>query len=447
MRVHKKGFDNFFPKDRKNKEEGNDKDEKSTEKDSNNEEGGSEDGGSNPEKKKKDSTDGSSTDDSTKHWTSGGFGPFRSNHNYYGNNGSGGGGGGGGGGPNFGQTMATAGLLLFLTYLLMRTDQDGSSSSSSSSSSDAFTSREITWGDFCNHLLETGQVEKIVVTNNRNMAKVYLKPGATGLPHYQQSRHVRYSERRQLHQKQQQQRSGSRGGAGTGGDSSGDGMMDDPFNSSASSESSSLSGLGGSAAGGGVGLGGVGRHQPHQIVYRLAVGSVDAFEKKLEEAQRAVNMDPSKEIPVQYTAESSIASEIFSVVPSLLVMGAVFFFMRYATGSMMGGGGSGGGRGGMGGIFQIGKSTHKKINKEDVKIDFSNVAGCEEAKKEVMEFVDFLQDPTQFTKLGAKIPKGALLCGPPGTGKTLLAKAVAGEAGVPFYTISGSDFIGRYSIY
>ena len=399
--------------------------------------------GPNPNKKKKDSSDSSSADDSTKHWTSGGFGPFRSNHNYYGNNN-----GSGGGGPNFGQTMATAGLLLFLTYLLMRSDEEGSSSSSSSTTSsstttsDAFTSREISWGDFCNHLLETGQVEKIVVTNNRNMAKVYLKPGAAGLPHYQQSRHVRYSERRQLHQKQQ--RSGTRG-AGTGGDSSGDGMMDDPFSSSASSDSSSLSGLGGSAVGGAVGIGGVGRHQPHQIVYRLAVGSVDAFEKKLEEAQRAVNMDPSKEIPVQYTAESSIASEIFGVIPSLLVMGAVFFFMRYASGSMMGGGGSGGGRGGMGGIFQIGKSTHKKINKEDVKIDFSNVAGCDEAKKEVMEFVDFLQDPTQFTKLGAKIPKGALLCGPPGTGKTLLAKAVAGEAGVPFYTISGSDFIGRCS--
>ena len=98
----------------------------------------------------------------------------------------------------------------------------------------------------------------------------------------------------------------------------------------------------------------------------------------------------------------------------------------------------------MGGIFQIGKSTAKKINKEDVKINFGDVAGCDEAKKEVMEFVDFLKEPARFTKLGAKIPKGALLCGPPGTGKTLLAKAVAGEAGVPFYSISGSDFIGEF---
>ena len=92
----------------------------------------------------------------------------------------------------------------------------------------------------------------------------------------------------------------------------------------------------------------------------------------------------------------------------------------------------------------MGKSTHKKIKAEDVNVDFSSVAGCEEAKKEIVEFVDFLQSPEQFTKLGAKIPKGALLCGPPGTGKTLLAKAVAGEAGVPFFTISGSDFIEMF---
>ena len=97
----------------------------------------------------------------------------------------------------------------------------------------------------------------------------------------------------------------------------------------------------------------------------------------------------------------------------------------------------------MGGIFQVGKSNAKRINPESVDVDFSHVAGCDQAKQEVMEFVDFLKDSSRFTKLGAKIPKGALLCGPPGTGKTLLAKAVAGEAGVPFFSISGSDFIGR----
>merc|ERR1712161_101354 len=95
-------------------------------------------------------------------------------------------------------------------------------------------------------------------------------------------------------------------------------------------------------------------------------------------------------------------------------------------------------------MFQVGKSTHKKIKPEDVDVNFSNVAGCEEAKKEIVEFVDFLQSPDQFTRLGAKTPKGALLCGPPGTGKTLLAKAVAGEANVPFYSISGSDFVEMF---
>jgi len=111
----------------------------------------------------------------------------------------------------------------------------------------------------------------------------------------------------------------------------------------------------------------------------------------------------------------------------------------------MGGmGGAGGKGGGMGGIFQVGKSNAKKVNKEDVSVTFNDVAGCQEAKKEIMEFVDFLKDSHRFTKLGAKIPKGALLCGPPGTGKTLLAKAVAGEAGVPFFSISGSDFIEMF---
>merc|ERR1719287_429106 len=127
----------------------------------------------------------------------------------------------------------------------------------------------------------------------------------------------------------------------------------------------------------------------------------------------------------------------------IIGIGALFYFTRRIQ-NMNPGKGAGGGGGGMGNIFQVGKSNAKKIKKEDVNINFSHVAGCEEAKKEIMEFVDFLQDSTQFTKLGAKIPKGALLCGPPGTGKTLLAKAVAGEASVPFFSISGSDFIEMF---
>lgn len=283
--------------------------------------------------------------------------------------------------PNFSSAMLTGIALIVFSYMMMRFEDD------SSSAPGDFTSREISWGDFCNHLLETGQVEKIVVTNNRTMAKVYLRKGAPGLPQHQ-TRNFRYTERRQ------QAANDATGDLGSGtnmdgfGDSSGEGF------------SGSLAKSG---------------NQP-QIVYRFAIGSVDAFEKKLEEAQRAVGMDPSKEIPVQYTAESTMASEILSVVPSLLLMGAVFYFMRFAAGSI-GGTNAGGRGGGMGGIFQIGKSTAKRIAKEDVNVNFSNVAGCEEAKKEIMEFVDFLKEPERFTKLGAKIPKGALLCGPPGTGK------------------------------
>lgn len=381
------GFDNFFPKNRKEKKEEADQ---KAQKDSNEPEGGGD-----PEKPKK-----KGSDDDTKKWSSGGFGPFRSQND-------GGDKGGGGGGGNFSSAMVTAGTLLALTYLMLK-DSDETPADSAS--------REISWGDFCKHLLETGQVEKIVVTNNHTVAKVFLKPGARGLPQHQ-TRHFRYSERRQ-----------QAGASETNfEETSGDGFASgaSPTDSFSASPASSS-------------------QLQHQIVYRFAIGSIDSFEKKLEEAQKAVGMDSSQDIPVQYTSDSTMASEIMGVVPSLMLMGVAVLFMRYAAGSMGGGGmGGRGGGGGLGGIFQVGKSTAKKIASEDVKINFSDVAGCKEAKKEVMEFVDFLQDPSRFTKLGAKIPKGALLCGPPGTGKTLLAKAVAGEAGVPFYSISGSDFIGE----
>jgi AFG3 family protein len=115
------------------------------------------------------------------------------------------------------------------------------------------------------------------------------------------------------------------------------------------------------------------------------------------------------------------------------------YMARGAAGSMGGGVG-----GGPGGIFRIGKSTAKRINQGTVTTTFKDVAGCDEAKREIMEFVQFLKDPKRFTDLGAKIPRGALLCGPPGTGKTLLARATAGEAGVPFFSISGSDFVEMF---
>ena len=130
--------------------------------------------------------------------------------------------------------------------------------------------------------------------------------------------------------------------------------------------------------------------------------------------------------------QRSFLSQIFiSWFPMLLLIGVWFFFMR----QMQGGGGK---------AMSFGKSRAKMLTKEQIKTTFADVAGCDEAKEEVGEIVDFLRDPSKFQKLGGKIPKGILMVGPPGTGKTLLAKAIAGEAKVPFFTISGSDFVEMF---
>ena len=126
-----------------------------------------------------------------------------------------------------------------------------------------------------------------------------------------------------------------------------------------------------------------------------------------------------------------------NILPMLLLMGMMGFFLSNMFQSGAGGGG-------MRGAMNFGKSRSKDISKQKVKVRFSDVAGAEEEKQELVEVVEFLKDPKRFTKLGARIPAGVLLEGPPGTGKTLLAKAVAGEAGVPFFTMSGSEFVEMF---
>ena len=133
----------------------------------------------------------------------------------------------------------------------------------------------------------------------------------------------------------------------------------------------------------------------------------------------------------------SLLGQIFiSWFPMLLLIAVWIYFMR----QMSGGGGAGGGKGAM----SFGKSKARMLNDEQVSVRFPDVAGCDEAKEEVVELVDFLKDPSKFQRLGGQIPKGVLMVGPPGTGKTMLARAIAGEAGVPFFTISGSDFVEMF---
>jgi len=131
--------------------------------------------------------------------------------------------------------------------------------------------------------------------------------------------------------------------------------------------------------------------------------------------------------------EGFLGQMIISWLPFIILIGVYFYFMR----QMQGGGGRGG-------PMSFGRSKAKLLSEDQIKVTFKDVAGCEEAKHEVVELVDFLKDPGKFQKLGGRIPRGVLLVGPPGTGKTLLAKAVAGEAKVPFFTISGSDFVEMF---
>jgi cell division protease FtsH len=166
--------------------------------------------------------------------------------------------------------------------------------------------------------------------------------------------------------------------------------------------------------------------------YTYTIGSVETFEKDFAELQQGIE----KPVYIENLTRRNVWGDALSwILPVALLVGAWFFIMR-----MMSRGSGGGGQ-----IFNIGKSKAQLFDKDThVNINFSDVAGLEEAKVEIMEIVDFLKNPKKYTTLGGKIPKGALLVGPPGTGKTLLAKAVAGEAKVPFFSLSGSDFVEMF---
>ncbi|MDX8402282.1 MAG: ATP-dependent zinc metalloprotease FtsH [Mariprofundaceae bacterium] len=169
--------------------------------------------------------------------------------------------------------------------------------------------------------------------------------------------------------------------------------------------------------------------------YRDAQGELKTYDvvapndpeltKRLLEQHVVVDVKEPEQVPF-------FLSVLISWFPMLLLIAVWVFFMRQMQG------------GGKGGALSFGKSRAKLLTRNDVRVTFDDVAGCDEAKQEVTEIIEFLRDPSRFTRLGGKIPKGVLLVGPPGTGKTLLARAIAGEADVPFFSISGSDFVEMF---
>jgi AFG3 family protein len=229
--------------------------------------------------------------------------------------------------------------------------------------------QEIEWTYFKNELLLKGEVQKIIVVNNKDV-EIYIKPEFLNEPKHSKSQ--------------------------------------------------------------GKGLNSMARTGPQ---YKLGMLSLEGFEKRLEEAQTGIPEE--NRIYAIAKEKQSFGQILWYLLPVIaLVVLYIVIFRRM----------SGGGAGGSGtNIFNVGKSKAKIFDKDTtVKIDFKDVAGLEEAKVEIKEIVDFLKKPKKYTDLGGKIPKGALLVGPPGTGKTLLAKAVAGEAHVPFFSLSGSDFVEMF---
>lgn len=182
---------------------------------------------------------------------------------------------------------------------------------------------------------------------------------------------------------------------------------------------------------------GIGMSTAPKPSYTYNIGDIATFEPFVLDTQKEAGYTDDELIYPEIVTRKNYVLEILSwlLLPAILIIFWIFMMRRMA----------GGGAGGAGSIFSVGKSRAQIFDKDtNVKLNFTDVAGLEEAKTEVMEIVDFLKNPKKYTSLGGKIPKGALLIGPPGTGKTMLAKAVAGEANVPFFSISGSDFVEMF---
>ena len=289
--------------------------------------------------------------------------------------------------------------------------------------------QEISFQWFRNQLLMSGMVERLEVSNKQTV-KVYIKPSALNRVHSMQQRQTAEPSMSAV--------ATQPGSLTTSGDDAmehenrvfiGQPGGEAPYSETSTSyprnSPNSSNGMFGSRG-----------------VYRFYfnIGSVDAFEHQMEEAQDALGLEPSKRVPITYTSEVSWQQELWRLAPTILLIAGYVWFTRRQLGGLTGGGGPGGR-----GIFNVGKAQVTVIDKNAKnKVSFKDVAGCDEAKAEIMEFVNFLKTPGKYRELGAKIPRGALLVGPPGTGKTLLAKATAGEADVPFLSISGSDFMEMF---